>query len=898
MSRLKQLLGRRRIYNDLADEIRSHLDERIEELVADGMPRKEAGAAARREFGNVTLIEERGREVWQWPSIESFFADVRFAIRLLRKTPAITAVALLSLALGIGANTAVFSLMNAVMLRMLPVRNPEELVQLQFQSPLSPNPRVSYTNPIFEQLRERQDVFSGLIAWSPQRFDLTDGGVADYVRGMYAGGGYFQTLGVQPASGRLFTPSDDRRGCSGAAVLGYDFWQQHFAGSEGAIGSMLRLNSHEFPVIGVAQAGFFGTDIGSRFDVALPVCSEAIMRGKNSLLDERAGWWLLVMGRLKPRMNIDQAAARLNVLAPRVFEASVPLQWSVKSQQAFLKYTFVTVPAATGPSTFSRFRTQYERPLEILMFLVGLVLLIACANIASLMLARSAARQKEIAVRLSLGASRGRMIRQMLTESVVLSGAGAILGILFARWGSFLLVHMVSTAQNRIFLNLSPDGRVLGFTIGVVILTGLLFGAMPAFSATRVSIASATREGQGHDKALRSRFRSTRWVIGVQVALSLVLLVGTGLFAGTFRNLLALDPGFDRNNVLITTMNVHNAGIQAGARAAFYQQVLDRLKSLPGVVSASQSFFAPISGAEWNQNIQIDGHQPPAGQEPLVHLNSIAPGYFATVRSPLLAGRDIDSRDVATTPHVAVVNETMAHSFFPGVSCIGEYFRISGGGPASSQPLQIVGIVKDAKYHSLREDFLPFAYIPLAQMGSVSEDASYEIRTVSHEVSLIPAVRVAIAELNKAASLQFTTLAQQVDDTLTQERLLAVLSGFFGGLALLLTAIGLYGVMAYAVTRRTHEIGIRMALGARRGSVLRLVMLEVAALLGAGVAAGFLGAYWISRFVQQLLFGVNGHDAWTLALAVAALVTAAAAAGYFPARRAMRVNPLSALRCE
>jgi predicted permease len=824
--------------------------------------------------------------------------DLKYGLRVLAKNPGFTAVAVLTLALGIGANTAIFSVINAVMLRMLPVEKPEQLVQIRFRSPRSADARTTHTNPMWEQVRDHQDAFSGVFAWSPQEFDLADGGEARNVHGIYASGAYFSTLGVRPAVGRLLTPEDDRRGCDGVAVLGYGFWQQHYAGAESAIGSLLRLNGHSFPVIGVTQRGFFGTDVGDQLDVALPICAEAIIRGKDSLLDHRSGWWLLMMGRLAPGTRSEQATARLNVLAPQILAASVPPAWRLQDQEVFKSYTFAITPAATGLTGYSGLRNQYERPLEILMVVVGFVLLIVCANIASLMMARAAARQREFAVRLSLGASRARLIRQLLTESLALSTTGALFGILFAQWGSALLVRFVSTTTNRVLLDLSMDGRVLGFAAAMGIVTGLLFGLLPAWRATRVSLTSAMKGGEEQPSESRSQFRSGRWIVAVQVALSLVLLVGTGLFVRTFTNLLTLNPGFDRKNVLMVSVNVHNAGISPGVRLAAYTQILDRLKSLPGAVSVGQVWFTPISGMEWNNHIQVEGYRPPSGEEPLVWFDWVTPGYFATLRTPLLAGRNFDSRDTATSPPVATVNETLARRFFPNVNPIGKYFRIPGSDLPSSQSIQIVGIVKDSKYLSLREAFLPFAYVPLTQVGFTPEDSSFLIHTAVSPVSLIPSVREAIGGVNKAASLRFVTLAQQVDDSLVPERLLAMLSGFFGALALLLTAIGLYGVMAYLVTRRTHEIGIRMALGARQGSILRLVLRDSAVLLAAGIAIGIAGAFWITQFVRHLLFGLTPRDTETLAVAVVVLLAVGLLASYLPARRATKVDPMVALRYE
>jgi putative ABC transport system permease protein len=883
-------------YDELDEEIRGHIEMSAHEREERGELAQEARAAARREFGNVGLVKETTRDTWGYVWMERLWQDVHYGLRMLRKTPLITSIALLSLALGIGANTAIFSLVDAVMLRMLPVQNPEQLARILFRSPASPRPRQSATNPIWEQVRDRQDAFSGVIAWSPQMFDLAEGGEVNNINGIYASGDYFTVLGVRPAAGRLMSASDDVRGCSGVAVLGYGFWQSHYAGAESAVGSLIRLNGHAFPIVGVSQRGFFGTDVGDKLDVAIPVCAEAVLDGKDSSLDVRDDWWLSMMGRLKPGVTVEQADARMKVLSPPLFGAVVPQAWPAKYQDTFRKYAFAVLPGATGAS--GGLRQQYSQPLEILMFVVGLVLLIACANIASLLLARSAARQKEIALRLSLGASRARLIRQMLTESVVLSGTGAIFGVLFARWGSVLLVRFVSTQQSQVFLDLKMDSRVLAFTIAVTVLCGLLFGILPALRSTRVDAMSAMKEGQSQAAGGRSHSSAARWIVAAQIALSLVLLIGTGLFIHTFANLMTLDAGFDRNNVLMVETNIHNAGIAEPARVPLYGQMLAELRSIPGVVSASQCWMTPLSGRQWDNSLTAPGHPLPAGVDPDTLLNWVTPGYFETMRTALLEGRTFDARDSATSTPVVIVNQLLARHYFGSQSPIGEHL-LGGSEGMLRQPMEIIGVVQDAKYTSLRDDFQPEAYFPLSQIQkNVAEDSTFEIRTAMAPSALIPAVREAMGRVNKLASLQFTTLKQEADDSVAQQHLMAVLSGFFGGLALLLTAIGLYGVMAYVVTQRTHEIGIRMALGAQQASILRLVIRDATIVLVAGVAAGLLGSIWISRLAKDLLFGVTPNDPLTLALAIVVLVAVALFACYIPARRATRVDPLVALRYE
>ncbi|HKS66550.1 MAG TPA: ABC transporter permease [Candidatus Acidoferrales bacterium] len=879
----------------LDSELRFHVEHQTADNIAAGMNPDEARRRALAQFGGLEYIKEETRDARGTHFIESLLQDIRFALRMLRKSPGFTAVAILTLALGIGANTAIFSLIEAVMLRMLPVQNPQQLVQIKVKSPRSQDPGSSVTTPIWEQVRDHQDVFAGVFAWSPRTFDLADGGEENDINGIYASGDYFNVLGVRPTAGRLLTTSDDVRGCSGVAVLSYGFWQERYAGAQSAVGASIRLNGHYFPIVGVSHRGFSGTDVGTPFEVAIPICAAAIL-GRS--LDVRDAWWLSMIGRLKPGANIAQAQARMKVLSPTLFGAVVPQDWSAKSQDIFRNDTFVLNAASTGSTSSDGVREQYSQPLEILMFVVGLVLLIACANIASLLLARSAARQKEIAVRLSLGASRARLIRQVLTESIVLSGAGAILGVFFARWGSALLVRFVSTDQSQVFLDLKMDGRVLAFTIGIAVLCGLLFGILPAFRATRVSASSAMKEGQSQHAGGGSQSAAARWIVAAQVALSLILLIGTGLFIRTFANLMTLNAGFDPNNVLLIDANVRRAGLPEPALVPLYSQMLAKLQALPGVVSASQCLLYPLSsGDEWNFEASVPGYQPPNGVEPRVYLNWVTPGYFSTMRTPLLEGRVFAARDSANSTPVVVINQLLAKTYFRGQDPIGKHIQL-GGMEIGDKPLEIIGVVQNAKRDSLDQDFLSTAYVPLAQIHSIREDTTFEIRTATTPGALIPAVRHAMASINKSASLQFSTLKQQADDSVLQERLLAALSGFFGGLALLLTAIGLYGVIAYMVTQRTHEIGMRMALGAQRTSILRLVLRDALIALSVGVAAGLLGAMWGTRLVQQLLYGVKPTDPWSIALAVAALVCIALIASYIPARRAMKVDPIVALRYE
>ena len=895
--RLRSLFRRDAVESEADAELRFHFDQQVEKHIKSGRTREEATRRARLEFGGHEQLREEIRDARGVNFLETMFQDIRYGLRILGRTPVISCVAVLSLALGIGANTAIFSLIDTVMLRMLPVEKPEELTQVRIHDPRSPNDEAepTFTNPLWEELRNRQDFYSGIFAWSLTQFDLAQGGAVHDVNGMFASGEYFSTLGIRPAAGRLITSDDDKRGCPGVAVLSYGFWQDHFGGAQSAVGSALSLDNQIFKVIGVSAPGFFGLEVGNKFDVAIPVCTAQIFDGPKSRLDRRSWWWLRVAGRSKPGVGSEQLKARLGVVSPLVFGAALPQDWEVKDQQAFLKRSFQPTSAATGTSYLRR---QFTQPLHILMGVVGLVLLIACANIASLMLARASARHKEIAVRKALGASRARLIRQLLTECVLLSTAGAILGILFARWGSSLLVRYISTGDNKVFLDLSFDWRTLSFTAGVAVFTGILFGVLPAFRSTRVSLTSAMKGSQAVDAESRAKFRPGKWIVASQVALSLVLLVASGLFLRSLVKLVTMDVGFDRNNVLIVHANLHNAKMAPDQQPAMFDEIESRLRTLPGVVSASRSVMTPVSNYVWNNELEVDTPNAPTGDAALAFFNFVSPGYLGTLRTPLLAGRNFNEGDTKTAPRIAIVNETLARKFFPNGDALGKYFRVHADPGKPEPPIQIVGLAKDAKYESLREEAHATAYFPIAQVTEPVEEQVFELRTATRPSVVIPSVQEAVAGVSKAVPLDFGTLVEQVDDSLVQERLLATLSTFFGALALLLAMIGLYGALSYLVAQRQREFGIRMALGAPRDLILRLVMSDVVIVLAGGLTVGAGISLAAVGLLQKMLFGLAARDTVTLLASIGVLSAVAFFAGYLPARRATRIDPMVALRYE
>ena len=895
--RLRALFRRKAVEVEMDEELRFHFENQVAKLMRSGWTPAEAQRRARLEFGGMEQIKEEYREARGVSFIGTFVQDIRFGLRILGRTPVITCVAVVSLALGIGAHTAIFSLIDTVMLRLLPVQKPEELVLLaRTHALLESDPTPSFTNALWEEVRDHQDVFSGVFSWSDSKFDLSRGRAVRQANGIFTSGNYFRTLGVPPAAGRLMAAADDQPGCPGVAVLSYGFWQDHFGAAEGAVGGTISLDHHIFQIVGVSAPGFYGVEIGQNFDVAVPVCAAAIFDGKESRLEHRSWWWLRIIGRRKPGISVEQINARLGVISPEVFAGALPPDWDPQGKKDFLKLRLVSSPAATGTSYLRR---RFGEPLHILMAVVGLVLLIACANIASLMLARGAARNKEIAVRKALGATRARLIRQLLTECILLSSAGAVLGILFARWGNALLVHYISTGRNPVFLDLSLDGRVLAFTASVAVLTGTLFGVLPALRSTKVSLSAAMKGQQAEESERRVRFRPGRCIVAFQVALSLVLLVTAGLFLRSFVKLVTLDIGFDRNNVLVVNANLKTAKVPRERRLAVYQDIENRLRALSGVVAAGRSVMTPISGYEWNDRIHVDSPNAPTGEASLCYFNYVSPGYFGTMRSPILTGRGFDARDTSTATSVAIINQTLARKFFAGVNPTGKYFRLDPAKPGQPAPtIQIVGVIKDAKYESLREETYATAFFPIAQIPENDEEENFEIRSTAPPTALISAVQESIAMVNKEIPLEFHTLRQQVDDSLVQERLLATLSGFFGGLALLLAMIGLYGALSYLVTLRRREFGIRMALGALPQSILGLVMRDLAVVLIGGVGAGAGLSFLTVRLLQKMLFGLSPHDPATIAAAIGLLSAVALLAGYLPARRAMRVDPIVALRYE
>jgi putative ABC transport system permease protein len=832
--------------------------------------------------------------------VESSWQDFRYGARLLRLNPGFFTVATLSLALGIGANTAIFQLLDTVRLRLLPVMHPEQLAELEIAkdehccSGNFSDRRPNFTYPQWEQIRDHQQAFSGIFAWGDTRFNLAAGGEARYAEGLWVSGDYFRTLGVQPLVGRTITNEDDRPGCgSPGAVISYPFWQREFAGEAQAIGKTISLDGHPVEIVGIAPAGFFGVEVGKSFDVAVPTCAEPWINGENSHTAKRNHWWLAIIGRLKPGWTVAGAAAQARTVSPAVFESTVPPNYRPDAAKYYAQYKLTANPAGSGVSSL---RQRYEEPLLLLFGIAGLALLIACANLANLMLARASTREREMAIRLAIGADRGRLIRQLLAESLLLAVAGAATGAVLATFLSRYLISFLTTKDNPLFVELGADWRVFGFMAGLAILTCVLFGLTPALRASRAVPASAMRASGRGLTADRGKFGLRRMLVISQVALSLVLLVGALLFVGSLRNLSTLDPGFRENGLLITGVDISRINFSPGRRAALYQELLTRLRAIPGVEATASASIVQISGSGWNDSIEILGQHT---QERMVPwFDRVSPGYFRTMGTSLLAGRDFDDRDTPSAPEVAIVNQEFSRKFLGRGNPIGRSFRVLVGPGEPQHVCQIVGLVKNSKYQSLREDFKPLAFVAESQNKEPGLGVTFMVRSALPLGSLMTAVKKTVLDENSEISLRFQVFTTQVQDSLLRERLMATLSGFFGFLAVTLATVGLYGVISYMVARRRNEIGIRIALGANRGNVLSLVLREAGLLLAAGLVIGIGLALAVGRAASSMLFGLQPSDPMTIGASVAGLAVVAIAASLLPAMRAARVEPMVALREE
>jgi len=1003
-------MGRRkRMLEQLDQDILEHIDRETQDNIERGMSPEEARYAAHRKFGNVTRVKEETRDVWSVVWLEQLWQDIRYGVRMLAKSPGFAAVAILTLALGIGANTAIFSLIDAVMLRSLPVEDPSQLVLLKWGARNAPNIRgymtsgdcptdlsfaarnpsgCSFSEPMFREIAQA-NVFSGTAAFANSgRLNLTGNGPATVINGQLVSGDFFRTMGLKATIGRLLDTTDDTLSAAPVAVLNYGYWQSAFGGSRDVVGHTIELNSVPFTIIGVAEQRFTGITPGSDYDVWLPLSdAQRIsdpMRWQGRSRDV-TNWWLTIIGRLKPGTQLGQAQAPVSGLfrnemlhgSVPVFHAGEPVgppalamgapagggpqlrrqilsggaqppaggtgpaempppaqsggnkPFALPAPQGAPPRDLKSTPEmSSGSETLSKpadepqvtllpaqtgligARTRYSNPLYVLMLAVGIILFIACANVAGLILARAAARQKEMAVRLALGAGPARVARQLLTESVMLSALGGTLGILFAYWGAHAIISFVSSNQPRpLGFAAGVDLRVLSFTVAISLLTGILFGIAPTFRSLRVNLTPALKEGEGSSAG--SGHSAGKWLsignalVVTQVALAIVVLVGAGLLVRTLQNLRNIDIGFDSHNILIFGVDPTLVGYKGPQLDAFYRDLQGRLSEIPGVKSASYSMGPLLSGGLMMTMFHWPGTPP--DQSSQSDVLPVGPNFFETLHIPFLTGRNFNASDFklaaantgpapASAPTPVIVNQAFVEKYLGKENPLGKRFGESAGDAnvPPSPGYVIVGIARDTKYSDLRREIHAMMYTPQSLGG-----ASFELRTAADPQAILPAIREVVAQVNTNLPLfDVKTESEQIDRLLFQERLVARLSGFFGLLALALACVGLYGLLSYEVSRRTREIGIRMALGAEPASVLKLVLRQgiVLAIAGAGVGIGV--AFGVTRYLSSMLYDVHAGDPLTMAAVAALLALVALAACYLPARRAMRVDPLVALRYE
>jgi predicted permease len=860
----------------LDDELRTFIELSAADRIRAGVAPDEAHRLAQIELGGVEQVKERVRTHRHGAWLDEAARDLRYAFRMVRKNPGFTGVVVLTLALGIGANTAIFSLIDALMLRWLPVRDPGELVQI-----VEPKPggggNESYSYAFVGAVAGHREIFSGVAGFSPYRFNVLVGDSVRRVPGALVTGEFYDTLGLAPAAGRLLGPADDREGAPLAAVISYGYWQREYSGSRDAIGRILTISGVPVAIVGVSPSGFTSATVGTAANITMSAASVAAISETDAALLGKGNFWLRVLARPVAGMSHAEVSARLNTLWPQIWDSVISERWPEQRRREFAAMKLAAVPGGTG---WTWMRDTYQKPLMVLMGVVSLVLLIACANVASLMLARASARQRELAIRLAIGAGRGRIIRQLLTECLVLSLAGAIAGVFLAWAFGRLLVSVISTPWFRVVVDLTPNWHVLAFTGAIGALTGVLFGTAPAF---QVAPAAQPRILRDDARTTGARSRTMSVLVSAQVALSILLLVAAGLFARTLRNLQTLDPGFNHEGVLVVELPEH--------RAAVPMEWIDEARAIPGVTSASLSTHTPLSGSIWSEPA-VPAGQPLPQQDTAVFVGA-GPGFFETMQMRLLEGREFSRIDAVGAAAVAIVNESYARRYFSNRSPVGQ--RLSAVVRGERKDLQIVGLASNTKATGLRRTPAAIVYVPYQQLSG-NVPTSFEVRASGSLTQAATALQRMLQPRFPNAPIEVVPLSAQVDGAMMQERLMATVASGFGGLALLLACVGIYGLLAYTVARRAKEMGIRLALGAQRRRLIAMVLTGALRLVAVGVALGVPSAWAATRLVKSMLFGLEPTDPATLAAAVGLLSAAALIAAYVPAWRASRVDPLVALR--
>jgi predicted permease len=908
MAAVRNLFHMRQVESDLDAEVRAYVDGLTEERIAAGMTPEAARSTALAAFGGTEPVKQAVRDSRAGTGVETLWQDVRFALRILRKAPGFTAVVVLTLALGIGANTAIFTLVNAVLLRAIPVTHPEELVVLRWSAHKEPESTgmssfgdctmrrnagdesgCSMPYPVYRALAERRDLFADVTAFAGTAdLNLAGNGQASIAAGELVSGTYFDTLGVPAALGRTLGVADEQKGANAVAVLDYGYWQRMFGGAPSVLGRTVRLNNVAFTIVGVADRGFTRLTPGKSADLYVPVSQAQALGPRWGAADDPQSWWVTVVARLKSGMKRTEAEAAANLAFRNATMHTAKPAWKEADDPRL-----ALVPAQDG---LTGFRRALGEPLRLLMAAVGIVLLIACANVAGLLLARSTSRERELAVRLALGASRRRVMQQMLTESVLLSLAGAALGTLLAYVGASALAAFASTnsGQGPLHIDVSPDPRVLLFTMGIALATGIGFGLAPAIRGARTRSAAEMSRGTTEYATLNTPAGRRGPGLGstlvvLQVALSIVMLTGAGLLLRTLSKLRSVDAGFDTRNVLMVWINPTLTGYDKTHVQGIYDNLQQRLSSLPGVASVSYSSGALLDGGLWTEDVKVEGQTSKKTVDS--QMMRVGPRYFETMRLPLLRGRSLGPADIRGGPPAAVVNEAFVRKFLEGRDPIGLHF---GGDDKGAPQWAIVGVARDAKYASLEDENAPTAYVPLDTGG-----ATFELRTTLAPSGLIAAVRKTVQDVDENVPvMQVRTQSESIDRLLFNQRLMARLLGGFAVLGLALACIGLYGLLSYEVARRTREIGVRTALGAQRSDVLGLFLRRGLIVVLLGSAAGVGAAAAVTRLLANLLYGVQAMDPLTFLGAAVLFAVVGLVACFLPASRAMQVDPAVALRCE
>jgi putative ABC transport system permease protein len=895
--RIRSLVRAGQVDRELHEEIEYHVERLTAANLADGMSPRDARAAALRAFGGVAQRMEESRDTRRVTLLTDLGRDVRYAARMLRRAPAFTAVAVLSLALGTGANTVVFQLIEALRLRPLPVRDADGLAIIrvpnrQGASGSFPSRYPDLTYVQWERLRRDQQAFDGLLAWSHGSLDLSTAGEQRFSEdSLWVSGGFFDVLGVRPQLGRLFTEADDVKGCAApGVVISHAFWSREFGKDPAVVGRTLSANGQRFPVIGVTPAGFHGVEVGRSFDLALPLCAEYLLNGENGRLARDWVWWLGVMGRLKPGWTLARASAQLQALSPVLYRDTLPPGSSPGVVKSYLAFRLA---AESGVSGFSTLREQYDLPLKLLLTIAGIVLLIACANLANLLLARISTRHREVAVRLALGASRGRIFRQLLVESLLLAAIGTSLGAALAPLMSQTAVAIMSTHIDRVFVDIAVDWRVLSFVIGLAAATCILFGTAPALSATRVTLDEAMKAGGRANSAPRSRLTARHALVVAQLSLSLILLVSGLLFTRSLFNLMTTDAGFRQAGVLEIDLDLRRLKLDSPGRIATRKAILDRIRAIPGVEAAASAMAIPLVN-DWSQTVHLE--EPALLKKGQSYFGGGTPGYFATLEIPIVRGRDFDARDTPGSPRVAVVNERFVERFIGSADPVGRTFLLESSGGVADRRVEIVGVVRNTKYGSLREPFRSIVYLAAEQNAAPGDFDQILMRSAQPLPVLSASVKRTVEAMDPRIAFHFHDFQEQIRHSIRQDRLMAVLCGFFALLAAVLATIGVYGVMSYTAAQRTREIGIRLALGEERGAIVRMMLRDAGILLAAGLAIGAALTPVVTNAAGALLYGLQPTDAWTFATALIVLGVAIAASSYLPARRAANADPLIALR--